>query len=181
MWLIFGALQNNLGVNPVETLTRTTGDWAMYFLLMTLAVTPLRRRFSQLGGLIHYRRMLGLYAFFYASVHLMTYVWFDQFFDVAEIVRDIIKRPFITLGMLSFGLLIPLALTSTQSMMRRLKQNWVKLHRLVYLIAILVMIHYFMMIKADYKEFLIFMTLLMLLLGSRVVNASSKQKASPLR
>lgn len=166
VWLVYGALHNKLGVNPVEAMTRNTGDWALYFLLITLTVTP-ARYFLGLSWLIQYRRMLGLYAFFYACLHLLTFIWFDHFFAVASIVRDILKRPFITIGMVCWLLLLPLALTSTQAMMRRLKKNWQRLHRLVYVIAVLVLLHYFLMIKADYQWPLIFSVVLMLLLGSR--------------
>lgn len=165
-YLIYGAINNTLGVNPVEAMTRKTGDWTYYLLLITLSITPLRK-FLNLGWLIHYRRMLGLYVFFYASLHLLTYIWFDQYFNVGDIVRDIIKRPFITLGMICWFLLLPLAVTSNQAMIKRLKKNWARLHKLVYLIAIVGLIHHVMMIKADYQQPLILGLILALLLGSR--------------
>jgi methionine sulfoxide reductase heme-binding subunit len=165
--LIYGAINNTLGVNPVEAMTRKTGDWTYYFLLITLSITPLRRFFDQ-SWLIQYRRMFGLYVFFYASLHLLTYVWFDQYFNLNDIVRDIIKRPFITLGMLCWLLLVPLAITSNQAMIRRLKKNWVRLHLLVYPIAMTGLIHHVMMIKADYQQPLILGIILLLLLASRV-------------
>lgn len=155
-------------------MTRNTGDWAMYFLLITLAITPLRK-LTGWRWLIKYRRMMGLYAFFYACLHFLTYIWFDQFFNVPEIINDIIKRPFITIGFLSLLLLIPLAVTSNHAMMLRLKKNWQKLHRLVYVIALLVMLHYFMMIKADYKEPLIYLVILLLLLLYRLPAFSKKE------
>lgn len=164
--LVYGAINNTLGVNPVEAMTRKTGDWTYYFLLITLAVTPLRK-FLDWSWLIYYRRMLGLYAFFYACLHLLTYVWFDQFFDVNEILKDILKRPFITLGMVCWLLLLPLAVTSNQAMIRRLKRNWARLHKLVYLIAMLGLAHHVMMIKADYKQPLILGGVLLMLLASR--------------
>lgn len=166
MFLVYGAINNTLGVNPVEAMTRKTGDWTFYFLLITLSVTPLRN-YPGLNGLIHYRRMLGLYVFFYACLHLLTYIWFDQFFDLAEILKDIFKRPFITLGMICWLLLLPLALTSNQAMIRRLKKNWAKLHKLVYPIAILGLLHHVMMIKADYQQPLILGGVLLMLLSSR--------------
>ena len=175
MFLVYGAINNTLGVNPVEAMTRKTGDWVYYFLLMTLSVTPLRK-FLDLGWLIQYRRMLGLYAFFYACLHLLTYVWFDQYFDVSEILRDIIKRPFITLGMLCWLLLVPLAVTSNQAMIRRLKKNWARLHKLVYPIAIIGLIHHVMMIKADYKQPLILGVILLFLLASRWFIAQGRAK-----
>jgi sulfoxide reductase heme-binding subunit YedZ len=166
MLLVYGAINNTLGVNPVEAMTRKTGDWTYYLLLMTLSVTPLRKLLG-LSWLIHYRRMLGLYVFFYASLHLLTYVWFDQYFVVADILRDIIKRPFITLGMLCWLLLLPLAVTSNQAMIKRLKKNWARLHRLVYLIAVVGLIHHIMMIKADYQQPLILGVFLAILFASR--------------
>lgn len=166
VYLVAGAINNNLGVNPVEAMTRKTGDWTFYLLLITLSITPLRRLLNW-HSLIHYRRMLGLYVFFYGSLHLLTYVWFDQYFDVGEILRDIIKRPFITLGMLCWLLLVPLAVTSSQAMIRRLKKNWVRLHKLVYLIAIVGLVHHVMMIKADYQQPLILGVILFVLLASR--------------
>ena len=171
--LVYGALTNNLGVNPVEFMTRFTGDWAMHFLLITLAITPLRK-LTGWTWLIKFRRMMGLYVFFYACLHFLTYIWFDQFFNVGEIIQDIIKRPFITIGFISLMLLIPLAVTSNQAMMRRLKHNWQKLHRLVYPISLLVMLHYFMMIKADYKEALIYLAILLILLAYRLPFISQK-------
>ena len=167
MFLVYGAINNTLGVNPVEAMTRKTGDWTYYFLLMTLSVTPVRRFFNQ-SWLMQYRRMLGLFVFFYACLHLLTYVWFDQFFNLDEIVRDIIKRPFITLGMLSLLLLLPLAITSNQAMIKRLKKNWARIHKLVYVIAVLGLLHHVMMIKADYQQPLILGVILAMLLGSRV-------------
>lgn len=172
--LVYGAFTNNLGVNPVEFMTRNTGDWAMYFLLMTLSITPLRK-ITQWAWLIKFRRMLGLYVFFYACLHFLTYIWFDQFFNLSEIIKDIIKRPFITIGFTSLLLLTPLAITSNQFMIRRMKKNWQKLHRLVYPISLLVMLHYFMMIKADYKEALIYLVILLILLAFRLPFLSQKR------
>ena len=146
-----GALNDSLGVNPVETLTHETGQWAFRFLLLTLFVTPLRR-LTKVQWLIKLRRMLGLYTFFYAVLHFITYMWLDQFFDWLEILSDIPKRPFITIGFASFLLLMLLALTSTNQMQRRLKKKWVTLHKLVYVIPMLVVLHFIWSLKVDYLE-----------------------------
>jgi len=168
--LMAGAFQNTLGPNPVEAMIRTLGDWGIYFLLIGLSITPARKAFK-LNSLIQYRRMIGLFAFFYVCMHFLSYIWFDQFFDVQEIIKDIIKRPFITIGFVCFLMLIPLALTSTNGMMRRLKKNWVRLHKLVYPVSILALLHYFMMIKADYLVPGILLLILTVLLGYRVITA----------
>ena len=161
--LIIGALNETLGANPVETLTRETGEWTLRFLLITLLVTPARRILGW-SWLIKLRRMLGLYAFFYAVMHLLTYVWFDQFFDLNEIIKDVIKRPFITVGFTAFLLLIPLALTSTNKMMRRLKKNWGRLHKLIYIITVLGLLHFIWLVKADYLAPVLYGLILFLLL-----------------
>ncbi|MFZ6780967.1 sulfite oxidase heme-binding subunit YedZ [Undibacterium sp. Ji83W] len=143
---------DKLGANPVEFITRNTGDWTLYFLCMTLAVTPLRK-LLHMPWLIRCRRMLGVYAFFYAFLHFMTFLWFDHFFDVAEMWKDVIKRPFITIGFIAFVLLIPLAATSTNGMIKRLGgKRWQWLHKLIYLIAPLGVLHYFWM-KAGKHDF----------------------------
>ena len=173
--LIWSGFQQQLGANPAETIIRSLGDWALYFILMTLAVTPLRRVFNW-TMLIRVRRMLGLFVFFYACLHLIGYVWFDQFFDWNEIIKDIIKRPFITLGFATFLLLLPLALTSTNSMMKRLKKNWKKLHQLVYPISIMATLHYFWMIKADFRQPALVAFILAILLGYRLYVYKQSQK-----
>lgn len=165
--LAFAFISDGLGANPFEVLTRETGEWTLRFLLLTLLMSPLRSILGQ-GWPLAYRRMLGLYSFFYASVHLLTYIWFDQFFDVEEILLDIIKRPFISLGMLAFLLLVPLAITSTKNMMRRLGRNWKKLHRLVYIIGLLGVAHFLLLVKADLLEPTIYAGILGLLLGYRL-------------
>lgn len=149
--LFWQAFTDNLGTNPVETLTHETGQWALRFLLITLSVTPLRK-LLKLNWLIKLRRMLGLFVFFYAVLHFITYIWLDQFFDIKEILIDIPKRPFITIGFASFLLLIPLAVTSTNAMQRRLKKKWRTLHKLVYVIPVLVIIHFIWSLKADFSE-----------------------------
>ena len=173
--LVIGALNDSLGVNPVETLTHETGQWALRFLLFALCVTPLRR-ITKINWLIKLRRMLGLYAFFYAALHFMTYIWLDQFFDWIEILSDIPKRPFITVGFASFLLLIPLALTSTKKMQRRLKKKWVTLHKLVYVIPMLVVLHFIWSLKADYLEPMIYTTVFLALMLMRFFH--DKKKAS---
>jgi sulfoxide reductase heme-binding subunit YedZ len=165
--LLYSAFTHQLGPNPVEALIRGFGDWALYFLLMGLAITP-TRQLLKLSSLISYRRMLGLFAFFYLCLHFFSYLWFEMFFDWSEIVRDIIKRPFITIGFICFLLLLPLALTSTNKMMRRLKKNWGRLHKLVYPVSLLAMLHYFMMTRADYLQPTLLLLVLMLLLGYRL-------------
>lgn len=165
--LIFLAWQDGLGANPIEFITRSTGTWTLVGLLLTLAVTPLRRVTGR-NDLIKYRRMLGLFVFFYASLHLTTYVWLDQFFDPDSIVKDIIKRPFITVGFAAFLLLLPLAVTSTNKMIRRLGKRWQQLHRAVYVIAGLGVLHYLWLVKKDITQPAIYGLLLCLLLAARL-------------
>ena len=166
VWLCWLAWQDRLGANPVETLSHRTGDWSLRFLLLTLAVTPLRR-LSGWNWLLKFRRMLGLFAFFYVCLHLGVYLIFDQFFDPSAILEDIAKRPYITVGFAGFLLLIPLAATSTNGMIKRLGRNWQRLHRLVYLIAVLGVVHYWWLVKADISEPLLYAGLLTILLGYR--------------
>ena len=150
--LIYAIVTDGLGANPLEFITRNTGDWTLYFLCITLAVTPLRRLLN-LSWLLKLRRMLGLFGFFYAALHFLTFLWFDHFFDVAEMFRDVLKRPFILVGFTAFVLLIPLALTSTNRMIQRVgAKRWQLLHRLAYLIAALGVLHYFWM-KAGKHDF----------------------------
>ncbi len=158
---------DGLGANPIEFITHSTGTWTLIGLLVTLSITPLRRLTGR-TDLIRYRRMLGLFAFFYATLHFITYVWLDQFFDVTGIAKDIVKRPFITVGFAAFTLLVPLAATSTHAMMRRLGRRWQQLHRLIYLIALLGVIHYLWLVKKDLTQPLIFGTVLVLLLAMRL-------------
>jgi sulfoxide reductase heme-binding subunit YedZ len=163
------AFTNNLGANPIEVITRSTGKWTLVFLLITLSVSPLRK-VSRLQWLIKFRRMLGLFAFFYVCLHFTTYIWLDQFFDLMTISKDVIKRPFITVGFSSFVLLIPLALTSNRGMIKRLGgRRWQQLHRLIYLSAIGGVVHFLWLVKADLQRPLIYGAVLMLLLGFRIV------------
>lgn len=165
--LIWLATTNGLGANPIEFITRSTGTWTLVGLLLTLGVTPLRR-LTGWNGLIRYRRMLGLFAFFYACLHFTTYIWLDQFFDPASIARDIVKRPFITVGFAAFVLLLPLAFTSTRDMIRRLGRNWQRLHRLIYPIALLGVLHYLWLVKKDVTQPLIYGAVLLILLALRL-------------
>ena len=159
---------DDLGANPVEALLRSLGDWALRFILISLAITPAAQLLKR-PVLMRYRRTVGLWAFTYVCAHLLTYVVLDQFFDWATIVEDILKRPFITLGMTAFVLLIPLAITSTDALRRKLgPKRWKRLHQLVYGIAILGVIHYYLMVKADTREPLIYGAILAVLLGYRV-------------
>jgi sulfoxide reductase heme-binding subunit YedZ len=165
----WGAWQDTLGANPVEAVTRGLGDWTLRLLLITLTVTPLRR-FTGWHWLLRLRRMLGLFTFFYVCLHLTTYLWLDQFFDWQAIARDILKRPFITVGMSAFILLVPLAATSNNAMIHRLGgRRWQALHRAVYPIAILGVTHYWWMVKKDITEPVIYAVILALLLGLRLL------------
>ncbi|MDD5295585.1 MAG: sulfoxide reductase heme-binding subunit YedZ [Rhodocyclaceae bacterium] len=167
-WLGYRFLEDDLGANPIEALIRGLGDWGLRFLLITLTVTPARRLFG-LHWLLRLRRMLGLFAFFYASLHLSGYLVLDQFFDWAEIGRDIAKRPFITLGMFTFVLLLPLAATSSNAMIRRLGgKRWQALHSLVYAIAVMAVVHYWWMVKLDITHPAIYSLILSVLLGLRL-------------
>jgi len=166
-----------LGANPAEFITRALGDWCLRFLLITLAVTPLRW-ITGWSWLLRLRRMLGLFAFFYALVHFTSYLAFDHVFDAVAILKDIVKRPFITVGFTALLLLIPLAATSTNAMVRRLgAHRWRALHRLVYPIAILGVVHFWWMVKRDITEPAIYAVLLTLLLGHRVVHAWREARA----
>lgn len=168
IYLVGGLAGGALGVNPVESFLRGSGDWALRFLLLTLTATPLRR-LTGWGWPLRLRRMLGLFAFFYAVLHLAGYLVFEQFFAWNAIARDIVERPFITLGMLTFLLLLPLAITSTRGMQRRLGgRRWKRLHTLVYPAAVGAVLHFYMMVKADTREPLLYAALLLLLLSSRL-------------
>jgi methionine sulfoxide reductase heme-binding subunit len=177
-WLGWGVWAGALGANPIETITRETGTWTLRFLVLTLAVTPLRRM-TGWNGAIRFRRMLGLFAFFYGSVHLLTYLWLDQFFDWASILKDVAKRPFITAGAAGFLMMLPLAVTSTSGMIRRLGgRAWRALHRLAYLAAAAGVVHYWWLVKADIRRPRAYAIVVAVLLGYRAVLAL-REKAIP--
>jgi len=165
-WIVWDAVAGNLGANPVEEMTHRTGDWVLRFLLITLAVTPVRQVFKW-PELIRLRRMLGLFTFFYVCLHFLIYIVFDHFFDLNDIVEDIVKRPYITVGFSAFILLVPLVITSTNKMMKRLGKNWKKLHQLVYVIATLGILHFLWQVKADVFEPFVYGGILLALLAYR--------------
>ena len=173
--LIWRGFMSGLTANPIEFITHSLGWWALTFLLITLAVTPLRRLLD-MPWLLRLRRMLGLYAFFYVTLHFLTWLVIDQFFDWQAILKDIAKRPYITVGFTAFVFLIPLAVTSTNAMVRRLgAARWQMLHRLVYVIATLGVVHFWWLVKRDITEPAVFAIVLAVLLGARVVYAWRKR------
>ncbi|HYI97384.1 MAG TPA: protein-methionine-sulfoxide reductase heme-binding subunit MsrQ [Bryobacteraceae bacterium] len=177
--------KDDLGANPIEFLTHATGDWTLRFLLITLAITPVRKLLDQ-PQLIRFRRMLGLFAFFYGCLHLMTYVWLDQFFDWPGIWKDIAKRPFVTAGFASFVLMVPLAITSTAGWIRRLGgRRWQLLHRLIYVSAAAGVIHYLWLVKSDVRLPLLYGGVVGVLLLYRVlvyaVSTHGKHTRQPAR
>jgi sulfoxide reductase heme-binding subunit YedZ len=165
--MLRGAWVGDLGANPLETVTHGTGDWALRFLLLTLAMTPLRRLLHRSWPL-RMRRMLGLYAFFYASLHFLIWLVLDQELSWHNILGDIAKRPYITVGFTAWLLLVPLAATSTRWAMRRLGRRWTRLHRLVYPTAVLAVVHYLWLVKADLFEPLLYGAILAVLLLARL-------------
>lgn len=175
VWLGF---TDGLGADPVEFIRRRTGTWTLDFLILTLAITPLRR-LTGWHWLVRLRRMFGLYAFFYAAIHVVTYLWLDQLFDAAEIWRDIVKRPLIAAGFLSFVLMIPLAATSTDRMVRRIGgRRWQRLHRAVYLVAIAGVLHFWWLVKLDYTRPLVYSAVIGALLAVRIVSRFRPQAAA---
>ncbi len=167
-WLAWRAVTTGLGANPIEAITHETGDWTLRSLLLTLAITPVRR-LSGWNPLIRFRRMVGLFAFFYGSLHYLTYLWLDQFFSWSSIMKDVGKRPFITVGFLAFVVMVPLAATSTAGMIRRLGGHaWRVLHRLVYLSAIAGVVHYWWLVKADVRHPMMYAAVLAILLSFRL-------------
>lgn len=163
--MIYQLFTNNLGAEPVHAMLETTGTWALRLLLVTLAITPIRRWFGV--NVVRYRRMLGLFVMFYATLHLLIYVTFDFGFDVAAIIDDALRRKFIFVGLLAFLLLIPLTITSTKGMMKRLGKRWVTLHKTVYIIAALAVLHFVWLVKSDYTQPVIYATILAVLLLAR--------------
>lgn len=173
--------RGNLGTNPIEFFLRTTGVLTLISLLFTLSITPLRKIFSW-NGLIKYRRMIGLYAFFYGTLHLITYSIFDKSLSLSAIVSDTFQRPFIAIGMLAFMLMIPLAVTSTNSMIKRLGgKNWAKLHKLTYLVAIGGVLHFYLIVKSDIFYPALFGLVLAILLGYRFYESNEKLKTESIK
>ena len=179
--LLWRGATGRFSANPIEDITHFTGDWTLRFLLITLAVTPLRR-LTGWNRFVRYRRMLGLFAFFYASLHFLTWLVIDQFFDWDEIVKDIVKRPFITVGFSAFLCLVPLAATSNNRMVQKLGPRWRTLHKLVYVIATLGVLHFLWLVKADIREPVLYGVLLITLLVLRlpVPWRRPSQPAAPL-
>jgi methionine sulfoxide reductase heme-binding subunit len=177
-WLAFRVATDNLGANPQEALIRATGDWTLRFLCIVLAVTPLRT-ISKTPQLARFRRMLGLFVYFYVVIHLLSYSWFDMGFDVADIAKDIYKRPFILVGFAAFVLLTPLALTSFNRAIKAMgAKRWQLLHKLVYVIAGLGILHFFWMRagKNNFNEVFVYAAILAVLLGWRVVQWLKKRQ-----
>jgi methionine sulfoxide reductase heme-binding subunit len=166
--LLWDLYFKKVGANPLEFATRTTGMLTLVFLILTLAITPVRKLFG-INPLVKTRRMIGLFAFFYGTLHLLTYVWFDRFFNFSSVVTDVAQRPFILVGMTAFFLMIPLAITSTNKMVKRLGgKGWARLHRLVYVAAILGVLHFWMLVKSDVRLPVTFAFILGLLLAHRL-------------
>lgn len=183
-WLLYGAFTNHLGANPAQYLERSLGDWTLRFLCITLAVTPVRV-IARMPALARFRRMLGLFMFFYATLHLLAYSWFDMGFDFGEIAKDIPKRPFVLVGFSAFVLLVPLAATSFNRAAKALgARRWQALHRLVYAIAGLAILHFFWMRagKHDFAQVAVYAAILAVLLGWRVVRAfGQRRQPAPMR
>lgn len=167
--LLWDLYHKRVGPNPLEFATKTTGMLTLIFLSLTIAVTPLRKIFK-INSLVKFRRMLGLFAFFYGSLHLLTYVWFDRLFNFISVGQDVARRPFILIGMIAFILMVPLAITSTNKMVRRIGgKRWAKLHRLVYVAAIAGVVHFWMLVKSDTSLPLTFGFIVLFLLGYRLL------------
>jgi methionine sulfoxide reductase heme-binding subunit len=168
-WLVWRGFHNDLTADPIAFITHTTGDWTLRFLVITLAITPLRK-LLHLPQLIRFRRMLGLFAFFYVCLHFTTWIWLDHSFAWQELWKDVLKRPFITIGFTGFVLLIPLAITSTAGWIRRMGgKRWQMLHRLIYVIAVLGVIHYYWLVKSDVRKPLFYGALVAILLAWRLI------------
>jgi sulfoxide reductase heme-binding subunit YedZ len=178
--LAWKALHDGLGANPIEVITHSTGDWTLILVLVTLSITPLRRMTRQYW-LIGIRRMIGLFAFFYGTLHFLTYIWLDKFFDIHEMLKDVAKRPFITVGVSAFVLMIPLALSSTAWSIRRLGgKNWQRLHRLIYVTGILGVVHYAWLVKADRRKPIEYGIVLAVWMGSKFMERRASFPAAPL-
>ena len=175
-WLCWRAWNQDLTANPIEFITRYTGDWTIRFLVLTLAVTPLRKVLG-LPDLIRFRRMIGLYAFFYGTLHFVTYIWLDKFFDLAEMLKDVEKRRFITMGFTAFLLMAPLAVTSTRGWIRRMGgKRWQLLHRLVYASGIAGVVHYYWLVKSDIRLPAMYASMVGVLLVYRAVERARKRQ-----
>jgi sulfoxide reductase heme-binding subunit YedZ len=175
-WLCWRAWNQNLTANPIEFITRYTGDWTIRFLVLTLAVTPLRKVLG-LPDLIRFRRMIGLYAFFYGTLHLITYIWLDKFFDLSEMLKDVEKRRFITAGLTAFLFMVPLAVTSTRGWIRRMGgKRWQLLHRLVYASGIAGVVHYYWLVKSDIRLPAMYASMVGVLLVYRAVERARKRQ-----
>ncbi|MCB4811802.1 sulfoxide reductase heme-binding subunit YedZ [Methylovorus menthalis] len=172
LWL---GMHDDLGANPIEFIERSTGTWALVILLVTLSFTPLRL-LTGTAWPVQLRRMAGLFMFFYACLHITTYVWLDHWFDWQEIAKDIIKHPYVLVGFAAFMLSIPLALTSSNAMIKRLRQRWKPLHRLVYLVAIFAVLHFWWLVKKDITEPMLYALVLSVLLAIRVAFTLRKRK-----
>jgi methionine sulfoxide reductase heme-binding subunit len=180
VWLTYKGLDAGLSANPIKDVTEVTGIWTLRFLMITLAITPLRR-LTGWTSLTRIRRMFGLFTFFEGFVHLMTYIWLDQFFAFDEIVKDIIKRPFITSGMAGFAFMIPLAITSTKKWIARLGgKRWQKLHRLVYFSGAAGVLHYYFFVKSDIEDPVAYGALLAVLLGFRAWHIVRQRGLKPV-
>jgi len=166
--LIYLGFNDALGANPIEFIERSTGTWALVFLMLTLSMTPFRQ-WSGIYSFIQYRRMLGLYMFFYACLHIISYVWLDHWFDLSEITKDIIKHPYVLVGFTAFLLSIPLAITSTKAMMKRLGGRWKLLHKLIYLIGVLAVLHFLWLVKKDHTEPLVYASIFFSVIALRFV------------
>ncbi len=180
--LVWQGLHHGLGANPIERITHATGDWTLRFLIIALAITPLRK-VLRLPEMIRFRRLFGLFAFFYGCLHFTTYIWLDKFFDFAEMLKDVEKRRFITVGFTAFVLMIPLALTSTAGWIRRLGgKRWQNIHRSIYFSAIAGVIHYYWLVKSDVRKPLLYAALVFLLLAWRVGDWLQRRRtAAPVR
>jgi sulfoxide reductase heme-binding subunit YedZ len=177
VWLGISAVTGSLSANPIKDITEETGAWALRFLIITLCVTPFRK-LTGWNDVIKYRRMLGLFAFFYGFLHFLTYTWLDQFFSIPDIVQDVYKRPFITVGFTGFVVMLPLAITSTKRWIARLGgRQWQLLHRLTYVSAIAGVVHYVWLVKADIQRPLIYAFLLSVLLAFRILYSVRNARA----
>jgi methionine sulfoxide reductase heme-binding subunit len=172
LWL---GMQDDLGANPIEFIERSTGTWALAILLITLSFTPLRL-LTGTAWPVQLRRMAGLFMFFYACLHITTYVWLDHWFDWQEIAKDIVKHPYVLVGFTAFVLSVPLALTSSNAMIKRLRQHWKSLHKLVYLVAIFAVLHFWWLVKKDITEPMLYAMVLAALLSIRLIFSLRKRK-----